>query len=224
MAFNINFNQTLVAPIVATPESIMINVKPLALLVLGIVVYAIFIFKFYKYLAKRDILMANWNHKYEWDNGTKHRIFKIALYIIEYILLVPIIIFFWFLVMALILLFVSTNTASQIMLISMGIIAATRIISYYSEDLARDIAKLMPLTLVAVFVADVSYFSLDTTLANARNMFSLVDKLIFYLLFVVLVEFIMRIIQLIRNSFRKNEGIKETEKKRKEKNKILEVD
>ncbi|MGV8168590.1 MAG: hypothetical protein ACP5N3_00875 [Candidatus Nanoarchaeia archaeon] len=213
MDFNISFNQTSAAPITASPDVILINVKPLALLALGIVIYAIFIFKFYKYLAKRDILMAGWNKKYDWNENTHHKISKIITYALEYIILVPIIVFFWFLVMALILLFMSNNTAAQIMLLSMAIIAAVRVVSYYSEDLARDLAKLMPLTLLAVFVSNLSFFSLDSTLNNALNMLTIYDKLIFYLLFVVVVEFIMRIIQLIRNSTRKNKGISETRKK-----------
>lgn len=214
MAFNISFNQTSLAPISMDVNSIIVNVKPLALMVAGIVIYAIFIFKFYKYLSKRDILTAGWTHKYSWNEGHIKSIIKVFLYILEYIILVPIIIFFWFLVMALLLLFMSNNSANHIMLISMAIVAAIRVVAYYREDLAIDLAKLMPLTLIAIFVSDISFFSLSTTFENAKNMFSILDKLVFYLMFAVAVEFIMRIIELIREAIKRNEGISRSNDKK----------
>jgi len=216
MDFTFNLDQTLSSPLTTNANQIIVNVKPLAFLAIGIVIYFIFIFKFYKYLAQRDILMANWNHKYSWDEGHTKRFFKTLFYLLEYVVIVPIIIFLCFLVMATILLFVSNNSAEHIMLISMAIIAAGRLLAYYNEELAREVGKLMPLTLMAIFVSDMSSFSLETTLTNAKIMFSMYDKLLFYLMFAVVVEFIMRIFQLLRNHVRKKYGInKSNEKKAK---------
>ncbi|MGV8162487.1 MAG: hypothetical protein ACP5N2_04120 [Candidatus Nanoarchaeia archaeon] len=221
MAFNISFNQSISAPILTDSQTILINIKPLALLAIGIVIYSIFIFKFYRYLAKRDILMFGWSRNYSWDEGHMQKIFSILLYTLEYIILVPLIIFFWFLILTIILLFLSNNSASQIMLISMAIIAAVRMTAYYNEQLSVDLAKMIPFTLLGFFIIDMNFFSMNLVLTNAQDMFSNIDKLTFYLLFAVLVEFIMRIIQLIRNGIRKKQGIKKTLQKKKEKNKII---
>lgn len=217
MAFNLSFNQSITAPIMTDPQTILINIKPIALLVLGIVIYSIFVFKFYRYLAKRDILTFGWSKKYSWKEGHVERFFHILLYTLEYLILVPIIIFFWFLVLTVILLFLSNNSASQIMLISMAIIAAVRITAYYHDQLSIDLAKMIPFTLLGFFIVDMYFFSMETVLSNAQAMFSNIDKLTFYLLFAIVVEFIMRIIQLIRNQIRKHKGVEKTEKKKKEK-------
>ncbi|MFA6072585.1 MAG: hypothetical protein WC758_00530 [Candidatus Woesearchaeota archaeon] len=217
MDFNISLNETMINPISIDPKIIITNVTPLAILIACMAIYSIFIFNFYKYLAKRDILKANWNNKYSWEEGHLKRIFKTLLYILEFIIVVPIIEFFWFLVMAAILLILSNNSASQILLISMAIIAATRITAYYDEMLSVDLAKMIPFTLLGVFILDMQFFSIDSVLMNAKDMFSNVDKLIFYLLFAVAIEFILRIQQLIRNSIKKSRGLKNSKNKKNDK-------
>jgi hypothetical protein len=192
MAINLSLNQSINAPITMDPSILLMHIKPLALLTIGIVIYAVLIFKFYKYLARRDLV------KLHLDTN-RHVALKIFLYLLNQIVIVPALIFFWFLVMACVLLLLSNNNAAQIMLVSMAAVAAIRIVSYYNQSLAEDLAKLLPLTLVAVFIMELDFSSLATKLETIKQMLSYLDKLVFYLVFAVIIELIMRIHQIIRD-------------------------
>jgi hypothetical protein len=190
MALNLSLNQSLNTQITFEPSVILMHVKPLALLTLGIFIYGFLIFKFYKYLARRDLI------KLKIDTLKSHISLKIFLYLLNQLVLVPILIFFWFLVMVCVLLFLSNNNAAQIMLVSMGTVAAIRISSYYSQSLSEDLAKLLPLTLFAVFITNLNFSSIIGKIDTVVQMLELLDKLIFYLIFAVVIEFIMRIHQI----------------------------
>jgi hypothetical protein len=170
---------------------------------LGIVVYSLFIFKFYHYLAKRDILVNHWNRNYDWHEGPAQKFFKTIFYLIDYIILIPIVTFFWFIIMATLLIFLSNNSPSQILLLSMAIVGAIRITSYYTDELSKDLAKMIPFTLLGVFIIDLHAFSTDKFITNVETMFHMSSTLLYYLLFVVAIEFIMRLSTIIRHGIKK---------------------
>lgn len=211
MALNLSFNNNLSNPITADPATILTNIQPLLIIIAGILIYAIFVFKFYKYIAKRDIVIKQWNEKYDWQGSLSHKLLKMTLYLLEYLILVPIIIFFWFIVLALLIILLSDNTPEQIMLFSIAIIGVVRITAYYKKELSMEMAKLVPLTLLGLFIIDMTTFSIPTIVSNINYMFTLVDKLLFYMLCVVGIELIMRIQQIIRNAIRKQRGLSSIE-------------
>ena len=194
MAINMTINQTLMPSLTGDISTILSHIKPLVLMILGIAIYGVVIFKFYRFLARRDLIELKWHHKYNWDEGFGKRLLKALLYILEHIIIVPIIVFFWFAIMAAILLFLSNNNPELIMLISMAIVGAVRITAYYNEDLSKDLAKLVPFALLGVFIVDIAIISLANVVAKAKAFLMVTDTLVFYLLFVVGVELIMRII------------------------------
>ena len=81
---------------VATLPSWVQNFLTLFILVLIIVIYSIFIWKFYRFISKKNILQLNLN-KY---NKTEHpfltKILAATFYFLEYIIILPFLIFFWF--------------------------------------------------------------------------------------------------------------------------------
>lgn len=192
MAINLSLNSSVSAPITADPATIFAYVKPVAALTIGLVIYAVLIFKFYKYLARRDLV------KFKIDRSS-HISLRIFLYLVNQLILVPILIFFWFLVMAGVLLFLSNNDAFEIMIVSMGVIAAIRITSYYNQSLSEELAKLLPLTLAAFFVINLDFSALSGKINILKQMLGYFDKLIFYLVFAVIIELIMRIYQIIHD-------------------------
>ena len=113
-----------------------------------VVIYALIIWKFYKSISRKNILALNLN-KY---NKSKHpfmtKLVAGALYLLEYILILPFLIFLWFTVLTLLLIVITSGLEIQaVLIISATIIATIRMTSYYHESLSQDIAKLVPLTL-----------------------------------------------------------------------------
>ena len=172
--------------------------KPLALFLLGMVIYSVFVFKFYRFLASRDIFGINLK-KY---NNVRHCFFgRLVTYlfnIIEYIFLLPVIIFFWFGVLTVLLTFLAkTQPSETILLVSMALIGSVRVTAYYNEDLSKDLAKMLPFALLGVFLIDISYFSFSESLSMLYKIPALYQTLFYYLLFVIVLELLLRIITMI---------------------------
>ncbi|MBT3408827.1 hypothetical protein HN415_09185 [Candidatus Woesearchaeota archaeon] len=169
------------------------GVKPLMLFVIAMTIYAIFIFKFYKFLARRDIIQLKKKY-YEVYEGFFHKVARSIFYFVENLVLIPLLVFFWFAVLSALLMFLSRNPdTNMILLTSASIVAAVRITAYYNENLSQDLAKMIPFALLGVFLVDISFFSVGETIETAKQLPSLALQLIYYLLFVTLLEFVMRI-------------------------------
>ena len=64
-------------------------------------------------------------------------------------------------------------TVLNILYISFVIIVAIRITAYYTEELSRDVAKMLPFAILAIFLVDSSYFSFDSF---SKSRFMLLPK------------------------------------------------
>jgi len=169
--------------------------KPLLFFIIGVALYSVFIFKFYRFLARMDIFQLNLAQY----NYAQHPFFKKILgsifYFIEYLLFFPVLVFFWFAVLTTLITFLSkSQPISQILLVSMAIVGAVRMTSYYSEDLSRDLAKMIPFALLAVFIVDVSFFSFSESMDVLKTVPQHFDLLLYYFVFMVALEFLMRIL------------------------------
>jgi len=190
------------------------------ILVLLIVIYSIFIWKFYRFIAKKNVLGLDLN-KY---NKSKHPIFtKLlagALYFVEYIIILPFLIFFWFAIFTLFLIVLTQNqNVSQVLIISATVIAAIRMTSYYKEGLSQEIAKILPFTLLAISVLNPNFFleaqyieRIISQLSQIPNFFS---QIAYYLVFIIILEVILRLFDFIFSLFKLEETPK-TEKKKEE--------
>ncbi|MBN2014848.1 MAG: hypothetical protein JW778_06675 [Candidatus Altiarchaeota archaeon] len=166
---------------------------PLSLFILGIVFYSIFIFRFYRLLARRDIFKLNLHRYGKSQLPWLQKTLKVIFYVIEYVILFPVFAFFWFLVLAVFLSFLSKGqTAENILIVSMSVVASVRVTAYYKEDLSKDLAKLLPLALLGVFLVDTQYFSLPESLAIIAQILQMQNTLPYYLLFVIALEFSLR--------------------------------
>lgn len=168
--------------------------KPLGLFVLGMVIYSVFIFRFYRFLARRDVFKLDLS-KY---NKAKHPLIEkfigVILYIIEYVFLFPLFTFFWFGILTILLVFLSKEqTVQTILLISMAVVGAVRITAYYNEDLSKDLAKMLPFALLGIFIIDISYFNFSESFVKLYEIPSLLNMLLYYFIFILLLEFVLRI-------------------------------
>jgi hypothetical protein len=173
----------------------------LIVFVLSLSVYSIFVWKFYKTLSKRDLFKIDLE-KYKLPN-IKHRtlgkIGSILSYILKYGIVFPLYIFLWFVILSILLLLLTEEaTVSHILLVSISVVSATRVISYYKEDLASDLAKLMPFALLAVSLIDPNFFSIEATIQNLSEIPLLWSQILQFLVFSVALEWILRILYLIK--------------------------
>ncbi len=170
------------------------TIKPLSIFVVTMVVYAIFIFKFYRFIATRDIFeldLQQYSSRSSW--AWLEKFLSIILYILEYLVIFPLLVALWFGVFSLLLIFLSKQDVSLVLLVAIAIVSSIRITSYYNEDLSKDLAKMLPFALLGVFLIDISFFTFDTipnTLLSIPDYFNII---IYYLLFTILIEFILRI-------------------------------
>ncbi len=167
---------------------------PLVLFSIVMVVYSIFVFKFYRFVARKNIFDLNLNQYNRFSNPVFYKSLRVVLYFIEYVLIFPIFSVFWFGVLSLLLTFLTKNqSASHILLISMTLVIAVRITAYYSEELSKDIAKLIPFGLLSVFLVDVSGVSFLNSFNLVLNIPPLWETIAYYLIFAILLEFVLRI-------------------------------
>ncbi len=168
--------------------------KPLTFFLVGVVVYSMFIFKFYRFLARKDVFKLDLKRYNKTSFAFLKKIISVIFYLIEYILLFPIFVFFWFTIMVVLFSFLAKNQpVNNILLVSIAVVGAVRITAYYHEDLSKDLAKMLPFALLGVFLIDISYFKFSESLTVIQQIPSQWHTMLYYLLFIILLEFVLRI-------------------------------
>jgi len=172
------------------------------MMVLLIVVYSILVWKFYKFISRKNPLGLDLNQYNSVGNNFFSKLAKGGLYFIEYILILPILIFVVFGIFTFLLIILAqTENTSQIIVISASIIAAIRITSYYKEGLSQELAKMLPLTLLAITLLNPNTFAdmqyLERIFNHLSQLPSFFTQIIKYLLFIVFIEAILRFLDLI---------------------------
>ncbi|MCK5149870.1 hypothetical protein KAJ87_03000 [Candidatus Pacearchaeota archaeon] len=182
------------SPSVATFLNFMI-------LVLMVVIYSIFIWKFYRFVAKKNILGLDLNKYNKSNHPLLTKFFAGLLYLLEYIIILPFFIFIWFSVFTLFLVFLTELEIQTLLIISATIIAAIRMTSYYKENLSKDLAKLLPLTLLAVSIINPGFFDVERILSNFSQIPQFFSNITYYLIFIFLIEIILRLFDFIFSLF-----------------------
>ncbi|MBU0457338.1 MAG: hypothetical protein ABH824_05055 [Nanoarchaeota archaeon] len=178
----------------------ILSLIPLFLFILGMVVYAIFVFKFYRFVARRDIFKLNLKKHSKSFRGFLENFFHLIFYTFEYLFLFPIFTFFWFIVLAIIIMLLSeTQAVSNILLVAMALVGSVRATAYYNEDLSKDLAKMLPFALLGIFLLDISNFSYYNSWLMIRQLPDLWQTIIYYFIFIVALELILRIAYLLIN-------------------------
>ncbi len=189
----------------------------LLLLTIFIAIYVIFVWKLHIFISTKNILRLNLN-KY---NRTKHPIFSkiIAglLYFLEYVIILPILIFFWFLIFAILLVFIARGMEpGSIILLAAITIAVLRVVAYipkYGESASAETAKIIPFTLLAIGLSEPLFFNSEEVIARTYNIPQLFQGISPYIFFIVAIELILRSLTFLVSIFEKKGGteIKEDE-------------
>ena len=169
--------------------------RPVVVYIVGMAVYAVFVFNFYRFVATRDMFQIDLS-KYEESRFRWVRAFlQVVMYVVKYLIVFPVFAFFWFAILTLILAFLSKEQSfTEILLMALATVSAIRVTSYYNEALSTDLAKILPFAVLGIFVVDTSFFSISASLDTLLEAESYLENILYYLAFLILLEFALRII------------------------------
>ena len=107
--------------------------RPLALFVVSVTLYGVFVFHFYRFLARKDIFQLDLGRHNEAGHPFFRKTVAVAFYLFKNLFLFPLFVSFWFLIMSgLLLLMGKNNSIDSVMIAAIGIVAAIRICAYYN--------------------------------------------------------------------------------------------
>ena len=184
-------------------------------LALLIFLYATFVWKLHIFISKKNILSLDLNRYNTAEHPAIAKIVAIALYFLEYIIILPFLIFFWFSIFGIFLTIFTDLEVGTILVISTVIVAAIRITSYSNEVIAKEVAKLLPLNLLAISLLVPGFFEFERILNNINQIPGFFSKIAYYLGFIIILEIILRLFDFIFSIFGL-EGEEITKKKRSE--------
>jgi|SRR3989338_10652036 len=155
---------------------------------------------YYKQLARRDLFEIP-----KIDVGKKFRnFFDRAVYLLKYLLVFPLYSFIWFLIFSFLLFNLSkSRPIGDILFLGIIVVAATRMGAYVSDKLAEDMAKLLPLTLIAIFLMDPKAVTIETIKSSFNTVLLQLPRVAKYLLFIIVLEWVLRIAHWIITSIPK---------------------
>ena len=87
-------------------------------------------------------------------------------------------------------------SVQTILVVCVVIVAAIRMTAYYKEDLSRDLAKLIPFNLLALAIAQ-GLFDFPKIIDQILVLPSFFSEIWIYLIFIVVLEFILRFLDII---------------------------
>jgi len=173
--------------------------------VIGIAIYALFVWYFYRYISKRDIFPKFFYilEKEETSSNVKKAIFAVI-----YIFSFPIIIFLWFTVLAFFVYLIGEGMPMFLAIfVSMAIIAVVRILAYYREDASKEIAKMIPYAILAFFLTSTAvyqdpHFFTEKDIGSIPSQFlENLEGIVFAVVVVSIFEYSFRIGFLIKRKF-----------------------
>src|SRR3989344_6033536 len=142
-----------------------------------------------KQLAQRDLFKIKLR-----SGRTSIHFFDRIVYFLKYLIVFPVYSFMWFLLFSFLLFLLSkSRPIEDVLFFGITIVAATRIGAYVSEKLAEDMAKLLPWTLILIFLIDPSAITIKSISSSFGIFYQQIPKVAKYLVFIVAVEWVLRI-------------------------------
>ena len=168
--------------------------QPAAIFTIGVAIYAVLIFNLYRFMSRRDIFNVDFSKFEESRHPALRKTFHLISYILKYLLIFPLFAFFWFGVLVVMVAFLSkTKEVEDLLLIAMAVLTSVRVTSYYTEDLSRDIAKMLPFALLGIFLIDLRYFDFSTSTELLNRVGAEWESIFYYWVFVVVLELFLRV-------------------------------
>lgn len=116
------------------------------------------------------------------------------VYFLKYVFLFPAFTFIWFVVLVGCLIILSAKTdIREIMLLGVVLVSAIRIAAYVNQKMAEDLAKLLPLTLLAGIILNPSFITLDAKISDLLVLETELPAFAKYFLFIIFLELVLRL-------------------------------
>lgn len=165
---------------------------PVGIYVLAMATYAILVFRFYRFIANRDTVGFN----LPTDNvSLLGGLFSLIGYIIRFVVLFPAFAFVWFATLTVMLALLAANRQlTDVLLIALVIVCAVRVCAYYDEDLARDVARILPFAVLSTFLVGTSSLDIPASLAILAGAGQQWEIIAYYWLFLVALELGLRLL------------------------------
>lgn len=174
----------------------------ITLLIIVVTLYCLFVWKFYRFISKKDIIELNLNQYNKSSNPFVVKLLESVFYFLEFILLLPVFVFIWFGLFTIFLVFLTKGIdVSTLLLISTVIVVAIRATAYYKENLSRDLAKLLPFTLLAVSMTEKGFFNFQEILEKFTQLPLFFESILTYLIIIMVLEVILRFFHFIFSLF-----------------------
>lgn len=164
---------------------------PLFYAIIMIAIYSICIWHFYRFIARRDCFkMPKTNHP------------KLISFT-KYFFIYPFVALIFFLGFSLTMLFITRQySIATILTSSFTVVVAIRITTYYSEDLSKDVAKMLPFALLALFLVDPSYFSLEQIIIKINSLPDFLNICIQFIVLIVFTEWFLRCVLITKKTIK----------------------
>ena len=175
---------------------------PTLMAIIAIAAYSGFVFMFYRLLAKRDLLTLDLKRFENSMTGRIRVFFRSLLFVAQYVLLIPILIGFWTVVMATILTLLSDSSDhTRNAMIATSVVGAVRILAYWTEDLSRDVAKMLPFAVLGVFLVGSTSVNFSEFEALYSNLPELADAYLNSLILLSILETVLRVGRVVKDLF-----------------------
>lgn len=164
--------------------------------------FAFFIWKFYTSLAKKNIFGLNLKQYSGENDYFLIRVLRGFFYVLEYLIVLPFIIFFWFSVLSILLVLITDVPLGDILVISAVLVVVTRMAAYAKKgELAKELGKLIPFMLLTAAILEPNFFDVQRVVSQFALFPEFFSKAAAYLIFIVILEVFLRLFEFIFSLF-----------------------
>ena len=162
---------------------------------MGLFIYVWLIWHLYRFVATRDIFGKHLSIHHPGVTGFLEDLILGIFRLGKYGILFPIVSFVWFGGYVALLFVVAQNqTVEQITLIAIGLVAAARMLSYYKEDMAQELAKTIAIVILGVALVEPDFFQLELVASRLESVPLLWSSLLPFIVYLSLLELSLRIL------------------------------
>lgn len=166
------------------------EIVELLVLMGGILAYTLIVNEFYHRLDKR-VMFGRRDEQGNVESGFAGWL--------SYVLLFPLVSFAFFVLLSLALLFLSEQGQDpmEIYTLSMAILGAVRVAAYFNEEASHDLAKLLPLGLLGVFLVRFEFVGLVAAFRQLSQALENLDILLAFFVVILVLEYSLRFLRAI---------------------------
>ncbi|MBS3071003.1 hypothetical protein J4407_01745 [Candidatus Pacearchaeota archaeon] len=182
----------------------------LFLIVFIVVVYFVLVWKFHNFIATKNVINLNLNQYNQVEHPSLAKFLAGSLYLVEYIIILPFVIFFWFSVFTFFLvLFTEDLSIGTTLIVSATLVSSIRMIAYYREGLAKELAKLLPFTILAISFLNPNFFHVERLVGQLIQIPDFFSQILIYFVFIIILETILRFFDFLFSFFGMEEPVQE---------------